>query len=183
MKWICSAIIINVVASGAAFAQSGANSKAQPTVQTQANSGSDQELNIRAYIELLRSDVKKSKLQIIGQVMQFDADQASVFWPIYKQFEVDLTALGDRTVVLVKKYTSNYDQMTDAVADQLATELLTIEQQRNDLKKRYYRKFKEALDPITATRFLQVENQLERVIDLQIASQLPVIRGSRGEAR
>jgi hypothetical protein len=31
--------------------------------------------------------------------------------------------------------------------------LLDIDQQRNDLKRAYYRKFKTALDPITATRF------------------------------
>ena len=30
----------------------------------------------------------------------------------------------------------------------------------------------------TAARFLQVENQLENLIDLQIAARLPVINGS-----
>jgi vacuolar-type H+-ATPase subunit D/Vma8 len=65
--------------------------------------------------------------------------------------------------------------MTNQKADQLATKLLDIEQQRNDLKRKYYERFKTALDPITAARFLQVENQIERLVDLQIASQLPVL--------
>jgi vacuolar-type H+-ATPase subunit D/Vma8 len=73
--------------------------------------------------------------------------------------------------------------MTNEVADQMATEFLNIEQQRNELKRRYYSKFKSALDALTATRFLQVENQIERIVDLQIASQLPVMQGSRGEAQ
>jgi hypothetical protein len=68
--------------------------------------------------------------------------------------------------------------MTPQVADQLASKLLDIEQQRNALKRTYYGKFKSALDPITAARFLQVENQLENLIDLQIAARLPVINGS-----
>jgi hypothetical protein len=176
-KWISSLVIGSLAAAGALTAQSPPSSNAKPAGQAQNTSSSNQELNTRAYIELLRSDVKKSKSQIVGQVMNFDADQAATFWPIYQRFEADLSKLGDRTVALIQKYSANYEQMTDPVADQLATELLSIEDQRNELKKQYYQKFKQALDPVTAARFLQVENQLERVIDLQIASQLPVIRG------
>jgi uncharacterized protein Yka (UPF0111/DUF47 family) len=115
--------------------------------------------------------------------MQFDADQAAAFWPIYKQFEADLSKIGDRTAAAVKNYTDNYFQMTDDLADHLANEVLTVEQERNDLKRQYYQKFKKALDPITAARFLQVENQLERLVDLQVASQLPVIQDSRGQTQ
>lgn len=115
--------------------------------------------------------------------MQLDATQAAAFWPIYKQFEADGTKVGDRTVALVQKYADNYDQMTNDVADQLATELLALEQQRNEIKRQYYQKFKKALDPITAARFLQVENQLEHVMALQVASQLPVIQSSQGDAQ
>jgi len=183
MTWICSVMICGALACAQTPAQSTGKTKAKPVSQPQAASASDHELNIQAYIQLLRADVRKSKSQIVGQVMQFDADQAASFWPIYREFEASLTKIGDRTLDLVKKYTDNYDQMTGDVADQLATELLAIEQQRGDLKKQYYQKFKEALDSITAARFLQVENQLERLIDLQIASELPVIRGSRGEAQ
>lgn len=178
MNWIRCVVVAAVVA-GDLMAQAP-QSSAAPQAQGAASS---QELNIQAYIQLLRSDVRKSKSQIIGQVMQFDAGQAAAFWPIYRQFEAELAKIGDRTASLVKKYSDNYNQMTNPVADELATELLAIEQQRNDLKKRYYQKFKQALDPITAARFLQVENQLERVVDLQIASQLPVIRASGGEAQ
>src|SRR4051794_141581 len=182
MTWIHSLLIGSLLASAGLRAQSSTQPKPKPGTNTQAAATSNQELNLRAYTELLRADLRKSKSQVVGQVMQFDTDQAAVFWPIYKQFEADLSKIGDRTVALVKKYTDNYDQMTNEVAEQMATEFLTIEQQRNELKRRYYAKFKSALDAITATRFLQVENQIERLVDLQIASQLPVMEG-RGEAR
>jgi len=70
--------------------------------------------------------------------------------------------------------------MTNDLADQLATKLLDLEQTRNSLKRKYYLKIKDALDAITATRFLQVENQLEKIADLQVSSQLPVLEGTRG---
>lgn len=177
MKWICSLIIVTLAAAGELIAQSPPSSAGKAGAQAQNGSSSSQELNMQAYIQLLRSDLKKSKSQIMGQVMSLDADQNAAFWPIYQRFEDDLSKLGDRVSGLVQKYTTNYEQMNDPTADEIATEILSIEGSRNELKKQYYQKFKQALDPITATRFLMVENQLERVVDLQIASQLPVIRG------
>ena len=146
--------------------------------QNVAKPESGQDMNIREYIELLRTDVKKQKTQIMSDVMALDASQAAAFWPVYKQFETDNTKIGDQILELVKSYAANYGSMTPDVADQLATKLLGIEQQRNNLKRTYYGKFKTALDPITAARFLQVENQLENLTDLQIAARLPVINGS-----
>ena len=173
MKSILMAAIYGLVISAAFPAQP---SGTMNTPQDQA-SATNQELNTQAYIELLRRDVRKNKTQIMAQMMEFDADQAAIFWPIYKDFEAELTQNGDQVAALVKKYVENYDNITGAVADQLATKLLDIEQQRVDLKRKYYARFKNALDPVTAARFLQIENQLEKVIDLQIASQLPVIGG------
>jgi len=109
-------------------------------------------------------------------VMQLDAGDAAKFWPVYKDFEADLSKIGDQVLSGVKTYAANYDNMTPDVADRLAAKVLDLERQRNDLKKRYYQKFKTATDAITAMRFLQVENQLERLVDLQIASELPVIQ-------
>ncbi len=181
MRWTYRVFLGVVLACTGLEAQSPAASSSSPPNQTAATSSHD--LNIQAYTQLLRSDLRKSRTQIMAQVMQLDAEQATAFWPIYKQFESDFKKIGDRGVSLVQTYTNNYDQMTNEVADRLATEALTIEQQRTDLKRQYYEKFKKALDPITAARFIQVENQLENLLSLQIASQLPVMQSSRSDTQ
>jgi hypothetical protein len=149
--------------------------KLEPAQKSPPALMTDQEKNIRAYIELLRSDVKRNKAEIVGQVMQLDAGDAAKFWPVYKEFEDEYTEFRNGVVSLILNYVAKYDDMTPQVADQLATRLLDLEQQRNSLKRKYYQKFKTALDPIVAARFLQVENQLERILDLQITAELPVI--------
>jgi hypothetical protein len=141
----------------------------------QAPTPTDEERNLQAYVGLLRSDVRKAKSQVISEVMQFDSAQAAKFWPVYAEFEKEFTRIGDGIQALVKDYVSNYDRMTPEAADRLATKLLDIEQQRLDLKKKYYARVKGILDAVTATRFLQVENQLEKLLDLQLAAQLPAI--------
>jgi hypothetical protein len=44
------------------------------------------------------------------------------------------------------------------------------------LKKTYFEKFSKALMPKLAARFFQIENQLLDIVDLQVASSLPVIQ-------
>src|SRR5205085_5441405 len=98
MNWICSVVICTLVAVGEVVPQHQSTPRSA-AVQKQA---SDHDLNIDAYVQLLRSDLRNSKSQIVGQAMQLSADQSAAFWPIYKQFEADSTKVGDRTVALIK---------------------------------------------------------------------------------
>jgi hypothetical protein len=134
-----------------------------------------QESNIRAYVELLRADVKAKKTQILSELMQLNDDQAEKFWPVYREYDLELQALNDRKLAGIQFYAKNYQSMTDEKADELATGALELENKRNDLKKKYYEKMREQLGGIIAARFLQIENQLLMVVDLQIASLLPIV--------
>jgi hypothetical protein len=158
-----------------------AQQSAQTAAKAESAKFSDNEKNLQAYISLLRADVRKRKAEVMGAVMQLDAEDAVAFWPIYRDFETDLRKLYDQLGVAIRKYAAEYENMTDPIADQLATQVLDLEQQRNNIKRRYYTRFKTALDAIVAMRFLQVENQLERIIDLQIASELPVVERGQKE--
>ncbi len=175
MRTFVIAATLALLVASAAQAQTQAKPAANTAGLGKLGAASNEDTNIRAYIELLRTDLKKSKTQIMGDIMQLDADQSAKFWPIYKDFETDLAALGDQVVAVVRSYADQSDKMTDAIADDLAIRVLRIEDQRNELKKKYYERLKSGLGAITATRFLQVENQLERLVDLQIAAGLPVI--------
>ena len=175
MKRTLIVVVCSVMSATALFCQTAEKAGVKSAGLGKQDAASNEELNIRAYIELLRSETRDTKTQVIADVMALDAAQAAKFWPIYKEFEAEFTGIGNKMIALVKSYAEHYTEMTDAAADRLANEALSIEQQRNALKKKYYDRFKEGVGAITATRFLQVENQLERIIDLQVTAQLPVI--------
>jgi hypothetical protein len=79
-------------------------------------------------------------------------------------------------VALIKDYAANYGKVTDPIADRLARGVLDLEGQRHALKLKYYDRFKSAVSPVTAARFLQVENQILLLLDLQIAASLPIVQ-------
>jgi hypothetical protein len=132
--------------------------------------------NLTAYVELLRSDVRAQKVAILTDLMGFSEENDTVFWPIYRQYDVELTALNDEKVQGIEQFATHYSTMTDEMADTLAGKALDLESRRTALKQKYYTKLKTALSPTVAARFLQVENQILMIIDLQIAASLPIIQ-------
>ena len=132
--------------------------------------------NLRAYAELLRSDVRAQKSAIITELMEFTESEDAKFWPVYREYEAELAKVNDDRLALIKEYAANYAKMTDDIADRLARGALDLEARRQDLKRRYYERFKSVLAPKTAARFLQVENQILLLLDLQIAASLPIVQ-------
>jgi hypothetical protein len=148
----------------------------QPETKAGASAEADvQEKNINADIDLLRKDVRQGKAEIMGSVMALSSDDAAKFWPIYKEYDAELTKLNDQRVQNIKEYARSYDQMTNEKADELIQKSLAYQKQRADLLAKTYERVKQAVGAITAARFAQVENQLLLIIDLQIASSLPVV--------
>lgn len=134
----------------------------------------DRALNLTAYAELLRSDVRAQKVAILTEVMGFTEAEDAAFWPIYRAYDLEMSKLGDQRLAMIREYAASHAQLTDEVAAGLAAKALDLETRRNAAKARCFEQVKAALSARTALRFLQVEHQLQLLIDLQIASSLPV---------
>jgi len=126
-------------------------------------------------IELIRSDIQKDKVAIIGAAMDFSSQEAGKFWPIYEGYEAELATVGDLRVALIKDYAASFESMTDDKAKELAGKAMEFEKKRMKLKHTCFEKISSEISPIIAARFLQVENQLNLLLDLQLAEEIPLI--------
>lgn len=160
-----------LAASG--WAQTKAPTTETKTAASPANDA--QEKNVQAYVDLLRRDVRQQKAEIMGAVMVLSADDAAKFWPIYSEYDEELTKLNNQRVDNIKEYARNYTELTDEKADELIQKSLAYQRQRAELFARTYDRVKVAVGAITAARFAQVEQQLLLIIDLKITSSLPIV--------
>ncbi len=126
--------------------------------------------------ELLRQDLKTQKVAIITASVPMTQAQADAFWPIYREYDVELSKLGDRRMAVIKKYAANYDKIDEKMAEELVKESFSIANDRNDLLEKYYKKAAKAVGTVTAARFLQVENQMLTLVDAQIIDQVPLVK-------
>jgi hypothetical protein len=172
--WLPRLFVLSILTVSPAWAQSDSQTKAQPTQKESAPPTDVQTRNVQAYIDLLRRDVRQEKAEIMGSMMLLSAGDASKFWPIYEQYDLELTKLNDQRIENIKEYARSYDQLTDQKADELVQNAMTYQRQRAELLADTYGKVKQALGAVTAARFAQIENQLLMLIDLQITSSLPL---------
>jgi hypothetical protein len=131
-------------------------------------------------MEMLRSDVRAEAQQIMTVAMQLSNDEASKFWPVYREYELERARWGDRRIALIRAFAEQYEMMSDEAAGNLASELFGLLDDRLSLYKRYYERFAEAVSPSVAARFIQVERQLNMIIDLQLAQELPLVFKAEG---
>ena len=162
-RHILAAVVTLGIVAPAAYAQTA------PISDEQTKS-----LNLTAYAELLRSDVRAEKVAIITEVMGFTEAEDAAFWPIYREYDKEMAALGDERAALIADYARKFSALTDADADKLAVKAIDLAARRQAAEGRLYERVKKALPAKTAFRALQVEHQLQLLIDLQIASSLPI---------
>jgi hypothetical protein len=142
----------------------------------QADAKDTTTLNLTAYAELLRSDVRAQKVAIFTEVMGFTEAEDAAFWPIYREYDLEMAKLGDERIAMIAEYARNYATLTDPTAEQLAGKAIELEARRQAVKAKYFDRVKTALSPRTALRFLQVEHQLLLILDLQISAALPIVK-------
>ncbi len=168
-KWAVLLMTLTVAFAGRCAGQAQTPAKdAEPTVAVQDD-------NLDSYIQVLRSNLRASKIEIIAQAMQFKDDESSVFWPVYRNYEFELSKLNDQRVALLKDYAEHVDKTSPAKAKELAEKSFALGQQRTDLKRKYFKELEKVMPANRVAKFFQVDNRLDLLINLRIASMVPLM--------
>ncbi|HMH14957.1 MAG TPA: hypothetical protein VK578_17795 [Edaphobacter sp.] len=165
MKAIKGMLLACIIALPFLTTQSAFAKDAKPT--------NDKELNIQAYEKLLRVDVSSKREAIVKEIMQLSDSDAQKFWPIYRDYVKEQAKLDATEAQLTNEYVSAYQNISDSKADELLSKSFELEEQRAELKKKYFGTMKKALSASTAAKFFEVDSQMQHIHDLQISSQLP----------
>lgn len=142
----------------------------------QAPSSATSEKSMKAYMDAMRKDLLADKHSIIDEAMRLEPADKAKFWGIYDKYEQELKTIWEQRAANIKKYADNFEQMTDATADQIATTAMNNEKSQSALRHKYYGVFKGAMGAKVAARFLQAETAVNDLANLQLLSQLPLIQ-------
>lgn len=135
--------------------------------------GVGQAQDLESYMELLRSDIRTDKVAMITEVMDFSDVEGEIFWPIHREYQLELDKLGDAYLAVINDYADNYMSLTDDKAEELTKKALDIRKDRLDLQKKYIKKISKELSPVRAARWAQLENQISLIVELQLVSAIP----------
>jgi len=126
-------------------------------------------------INLLRKDVRSAKKQLIAASMVLSDAEAQRFWPIYDQYAAEMEKLYTDRIHLIKEYAANQKTLTEDQAASLNTRSIDLDYSFTQLRKRYVPLFGKALGGKAQALFFQLDKRISLLIDLQIASEVPLV--------
>ncbi len=158
----CGSLLI----ANASFAQN-AEQAAQP-VASSASSLDEQ-------IALMRSDLRSNRKKVIAANMKLAPDEAEWFWPTYEQYVNELVQINKAKYDLIKENLQSVN-MTEEQADTLSKRWVEVDESVVQLRLKYIPIFRKVLSAKSTAMFFQLDRRVQMMIDLQLASSLPLVQ-------
>lgn len=137
--------------------------------QQTASAGVDQD------IKLLRKDLQSARKQIVAANLPLTDVQAQKFWPVFEDYTAEIVKINDAKVAVIKDYAANYQNLTDAQAHNLLQRSTATDQALLELRTKYIPIFEKVLPAKMVARFFQVDKRIGTIMDLQLASEIPLV--------
>ncbi len=124
----------------------------------------------------MKQDLRHVKRELIAQNIQLKNSKIHTeFWTIYNDYEAASKKEYEIYIKKLNVYTANIGNMTSEIAGDMVNESFRIKNIRIKLLEKAYKKISSKISPVEAAQFFQIENRIGLMIDLQIASGLPMI--------
>jgi hypothetical protein len=129
-------------------------------------------------MQILREKVKADKKLLVATNMGLTESEAKGFWPVYEEYQKDLTKINQRIVKLIESYAADYraNTLTDEKAKKLIDELVAIEKAEAALKAAHVPKLGKVLPQKKVARYLQIENKIRAVVKFDLAAGVPLVQ-------
>jgi hypothetical protein len=127
-----------------------------------------------ADLQLLRQDLRAQKQKVIAQNLPMTESEAVKFWAVYNRYTEDLRQINDEKFRLVKQYEDMWGTMSNDEALIYIRRWLEVDAQVHELRSKYVMEVSQAVPGKKAATFFQLERRISMLIDIQLASQLPL---------
>ena len=126
-------------------------------------------------IALMRQDLRAKRKQIVAANIEMTADEATKFWPVFDAYIAEQRKAYDVHYGLLKEYAANIKTLTDAQALSLTQRWVESDTAKAQLRAKYFPMFEKVIGAKRAARVCQLDRVMTLMIDLQIASDVPLI--------
>lgn len=129
------------------------------------------------FMDALKKDVSTLRMDAMQSSIELEAGTASAFWAIYEEYLAELEDITEGRAELIKDYALEYETLTNDQAVALGRRALGMRMDREALLNRYFERIAEEVGGKTAAQFFQIETQVQLLLDLRIAMEIPLVRG------
>lgn len=139
--------------------------------QTQTASVAEMEKDLA----LVRRNLRSEKKQIIAMNLSLTDAEATRFWPLYDQYAAEMSKHYDDFYAVIKDYAANQKTLTDAQALSMIKRWSAIQVESARTRQKHIDLIEKSIPGRKAALFFQIDRRLYALIDLQIASEVPLV--------
>ncbi|HKD82886.1 MAG TPA: hypothetical protein VKH81_24565 [Candidatus Angelobacter sp.] len=151
-----------------------ANGSAQEPTSS-ANKQTAEEKADDANVQLMRKNIRAERKKIVAANMPLTEAEATKFWPLYERYVGETIKVNDARYALIKEYAQNYTNITDAQADSYIKRWVALDGDNTQLRIKYIPEFEKVISHKKTALFFQIDRRLSMMVELQLASQIPLI--------
>ena len=132
-------------------------------------------VDVEKDLALLRRDLRSEKKQLIALNLPLTDAEATAFWPLYDQYAAEMSKYYDAFYSVIKDYAANQKTLTDAQAIDMIKRWSAIQVELAKTRQKHVDSIEKAIPGRKAALFFQIDRRLYALMDLQIASEIPLI--------
>ncbi|MFN2303336.1 MAG: hypothetical protein ACK2TV_06340 [Anaerolineales bacterium] len=123
------------------------------------------------------SEVIKNKRKIfIEEIMELTPQEKEKFWPIYDEFESELSKIRIKRIELELKFIRNHENLSNAEALAMLKQRWRLDSDELKFKQAYADKFMQVFPGRKVVRFYQAEHKFDTAAIAGLYGNLPMIR-------
>ena len=108
--------------------------------------------------------------------MQLTEEEQKVFWPLYDDYQAELSKIEDQQIALITMYAENYQNLTDEKAQKILDQFLAVDDKALKVSRAHAKKFLKVLPAKHVARYFQVENKLDAIVNYDLARGIPLVK-------
>jgi hypothetical protein len=140
-----------------------------------ASTASAQQVDPWTALQQAQADLKADRQAVVAANLPLSEGEAKGFWPAYKEYRGEIEKLGERMAKLIAAYAANFQSMDDTKADAFFKEWMALERDKVTVREKYVPKIRGVLPAQKAARFFQIENKLDAIVNVALASEIPLL--------
>ena len=123
--------------------------------------------------DLTLARIQSERKVLVEGIVKPSPQQSKAFWDAYWAYRETVANLDNRSKKLIDEYEKSFAALNDDQAERMLKEAAKIEVERVEARQKIVKKLRKILIPKQIVRFLQIENKMDAIMNLDRAINIP----------
>ena len=146
-----------------------------PSTKAMAQKETSSGYDVEKDIALLRRNLRAEKKKLIAANVPLTETEATKFWPVYDAYTADMSKQYDKFYALIKEYAAVQKTITDAQASDMLKRWAAIQVDIAQTRQKHIPLIEKVISGRKAAHFFQIDRRLYELMDLQVATEIPLV--------